>query len=82
MKAQKAAQAKTRAPARPAAARTYEVAVIPGDGTGPEVIREGRKVLEAAARLEGFRLAYEAGRIPKKPYASASSPVEGVVAQS
>jgi thiazole synthase len=25
------------------------------------------------------RLAYEAGRIPKKPYASASSPVEGVV---
>jgi thiazole synthase len=25
------------------------------------------------------RLAFEAGRIPKKPYASASSPVEGVV---
>jgi thiazole synthase len=25
------------------------------------------------------RLAFEAGRIPKKPYASASSPTEGVV---
>ncbi len=37
-------------------AKTYQVAVIPGDGTGPEVIREGQKVLEAAAAQEGFRL--------------------------
>jgi thiazole synthase len=29
--------------------------------------------------VEAGRLAYEAGRIPKKPYASASSPAEGVV---
>lgn len=29
--------------------------------------------------VEAGRLAYEAGRIPKKPYASASSPLEGVV---
>ena len=35
--------------------RTYRVAVIPGDGTGPEVMREGRKVLEAAAAQGGFR---------------------------
>jgi 3-isopropylmalate dehydrogenase len=34
--------------------QTYRIAVIPGDGTGPEVIREGRKVLEAAAAREGF----------------------------
>jgi 3-isopropylmalate dehydrogenase len=27
----------------------YRIAVIPGDGTGPEVVREGLKVLEAAA---------------------------------
>ena len=27
-----------------------KIAVIPGDGTGPEVVREGLKVLEAAAR--------------------------------
>ena len=31
------------------------------------------------AAVEAGRLAYEAGRIPKKPYASASSPGEGVV---
>ena len=44
-------------PARPrTAVRTYRVAVIPGDGTGPEVVREGRKVLEAAAAREGFRI--------------------------
>ena len=31
--------------------------------------------------VEAGRLAYEAGRIPKKPYASASSPTEGLVAR-
>ncbi|MBI3008017.1 MAG: thiazole synthase [Candidatus Omnitrophica bacterium] len=31
------------------------------------------------AAVEAGRLAYEAGRIPKKPYASASSPTKGVV---
>ena len=29
--------------------KTYEIAVIPGDGTGPEVVAEGIKVLEAVA---------------------------------
>jgi 3-isopropylmalate dehydrogenase len=46
----------TRQPASAGAAKTYRVAVVPGDGTGPEVIREGCKVLEAAARQDGFRL--------------------------
>ncbi len=32
----------------------YRVAVIPGDGTGPEVVAEGLKVLEAAAAAAGF----------------------------
>ena len=41
---------------RRTSARTYRVAVIPGDGTGPEVIAEGRKVLDALARRDGFRL--------------------------
>ncbi len=36
--------------------RTYNIAVIGGDGTGPEVIREGLKVLEAAREAEGFKL--------------------------
>ena len=33
---------------------TYHIGVIGGDGTGPEVIREGRKVLEVAAQKHGF----------------------------
>ncbi len=33
--------------------RTYTVAVIPGDGIGPEVITEGVRILEEAARLDG-----------------------------
>lgn len=32
----------------------YKIAVIPGDGTGPEVAREGVKALEAAASAAGF----------------------------
>ena len=35
--------------------RSHRIAVIPGDGTGPEVVREGLKSLEAAARATGFR---------------------------
>ncbi len=34
--------------------KTYKIAVIPGDGIGPEVIREGLKVLTAAARKHHF----------------------------
>src|SRR5660398_224918 len=33
---------------------SYKLASIPGDGTGPEVVREGLKVLEAAASRAGF----------------------------
>ena len=34
--------------------KSYKIAVIPGDGTGPEVIREGLKVLKAASSKFGF----------------------------
>lgn len=34
--------------------KSYKIAVIPGDGTGPEVIKEGLKVLSAAASKFGF----------------------------
>ena len=37
-------------------ANNYNVAVLPGDGTGPEVVREGRKILDAAARKFGFTM--------------------------
>ncbi|MDB4349837.1 3-isopropylmalate dehydrogenase [Omnitrophica bacterium] len=32
----------------------YKIAVIPGDGTGPEVVNEGLKVLEAVSGKAGF----------------------------
>ena len=32
----------------------HKIAVIPGDGTGPEVVQEGLKVLEAVSDIEGF----------------------------
>ena len=35
--------------------RTYKIAVLPGDGTGPEVVREGLKVLEAVSKKAGFK---------------------------
>ncbi len=35
---------------------TYKIAVIPGDGTGPEVINEGVKVLKAVSDRFGFDL--------------------------
>ena len=31
----------------------YRIAVIAGDGIGPEVISEGKKVLEGIAALDG-----------------------------
>ena len=38
-------------------AKTYKIAVLPGDGTGPEVAAEGIKILKAAAQKFGFKLA-------------------------
>ncbi len=35
---------------------TYKIAVIAGDGTGPEVIREGLKVVDAAGVKFGFKV--------------------------
>lgn len=35
-------------------AKNYKIAVLPGDGTGPEVVAEGLKVLDAAAKKFGF----------------------------
>lgn len=38
--------------------RVYNIAVIPGDGTGPEVAIEGVKVLEAVAEKCGFKFKF------------------------
>lgn len=37
------------------AQKEYQIAVIPGDGIGPEVTREACKVLKAIAEREGFK---------------------------
>ncbi len=39
--------------------KNYKIAVIPGDGTGPEVVAEGIKVLNTAAGKCGFSLNLE-----------------------
>jgi 3-isopropylmalate dehydrogenase len=39
--------------------KSYNIAVIGGDGTGPEVVREGKKVLGAAATKFGFGINFE-----------------------
>src|SRR5260370_36390164 len=38
------------------AKRSYRIAVIPGDGIGREVVPEGVRVLETAAKMYGFKL--------------------------
>ncbi|MCP4631748.1 MAG: 3-isopropylmalate dehydrogenase [candidate division Zixibacteria bacterium] len=37
----------------------YKLAVIPGDGIGPEVVREGLKVLKAASEISNFKYEFE-----------------------
>ena len=39
--------------------KTYNIAVIAGDGTGPEVIQEGVRVLNAASSKFGFRFNFD-----------------------
>jgi 3-isopropylmalate dehydrogenase len=39
-------------------AKSYKIGVIPGDGTGGEVVAEGKKVLDAASKKFGFGLQY------------------------
>ncbi|MEJ2695106.1 MAG: 3-isopropylmalate dehydrogenase [Candidatus Sulfobium sp.] len=39
--------------------KTYHIAVVPGDGTGPEVVTEGIKVLNAASQRFGFKLEFD-----------------------
>jgi 3-isopropylmalate dehydrogenase len=48
--------------------KNYQIAVIPGDGTGPEVIAEGIKVLKAASRIYGFNLQFTHHEIGGKYY--------------
>ena len=39
--------------------KSYSIAFMPGDGTGPEVLQEGKKVLDAVTSRYGIKLNYE-----------------------
>ncbi len=39
--------------------KIYHIAVIPGDGTGPEVVAEGMKVMHAVSQRFGFELDFQ-----------------------
>lgn len=39
--------------------KSYDIALLPGDGTGPEVVAEGKKVLDAAAAKHGIKINYQ-----------------------
>lgn len=42
--------------------KEYQIAVLPGDGIGPEVVAEGLKVLKRTSEIEGFK--YKLTRYP------------------
>ena len=37
----------------------YRIGLIPGDGIGPEIVREAKKVLDAVCRKYGHTFQYE-----------------------
>ena len=39
--------------------RQYHIAVVPGDGTGPEVVAEGIKTIEAVAEKNDFKIKFK-----------------------
>jgi 3-isopropylmalate dehydrogenase len=41
----------------------YNIAVFPGDGIGPEVVREGTELLSRVAKLYDFNVEYEQGLV-------------------
>ena len=36
--------------------KAYKIAVIPGDGIGPEIIAEGRKVIDSVSDKNNFKI--------------------------
>ena len=34
----------------------YKIAVIPGDGVGPEIINEGKKIIECVSEIEDYSI--------------------------
>ena len=53
-------------------AKTYKIAVLPGDGIGPEVMKESIKTLEAAGKLHGVSFSFT-----EKPVGGAAIDLSG-----
>ncbi len=53
----------------------HKVAVLPGDGIGPEVMREATQVLNQAARLYGFSVELEQGLVGGASIDAAGKPL-------
>ena len=54
--------------------KTYKIAVVPGDGTGPEVVAEGVKILNALASKCNFRLDFSEHNIGGEQYLASGKP--------
>ncbi len=57
--------------------KTYRIAVLPGDGIGPEIMREARKVLDVVAARAGVRFAMEEGLVGGAAYDAVRHPPAG-----
>ncbi len=63
--------------------KEYRIAVLPGDGIGPEIMREARKVLDVVAARSGVRFAMEEGLVGGSAYDRFGTPLpEDVLAMA
>ncbi|MCI0653570.1 MAG: isocitrate/isopropylmalate family dehydrogenase, partial [Methylococcaceae bacterium] len=54
---------------------TYKIAVFPGDGIGPEIVREATKVLGCLTSISGIRLELESELIGGAAYEQCGEPL-------
>ncbi|MFO7665484.1 MAG: 3-isopropylmalate dehydrogenase [Desulfobacterales bacterium] len=62
--------------------KKYKIAVIPGDGTGPEVIAEGIKALDAVSMKSNFRLVYQNYNLGGEHYKNTGELIDDTVFES
>ncbi|MHB9096262.1 MAG: 3-isopropylmalate dehydrogenase [Syntrophales bacterium] len=55
--------------------KEYRIAVLPGDGIGPEIMREARKVLDVVAARSGARFEMEEGQVGGSAYDRFGTPL-------
>ncbi len=58
--------------------KSYEIAVIKGDGIGPEIVDEAVKVLDAVSEKEGFRLNYKEYLMGGCAYEAVGTPIPDI----